>query len=585
MPYHLSDLLNSLTYGSPPEIENKDSKAFFIQEIFDAAASIYPLKDSLLLLMDHEDRIRSIVYEKDNCKDSLSKGRTLSLSKSSKPRHEIYMRFDEAHLYLLKNIPSDFHGRFYSILLITLADAPSAFKDLNRMAEGFEKLHQYDSKRHAAYEKLLDYLDAIDDGVSACDENGIVTFINTSACDMIGGTKAEIIGKSLFHPPFKDTILTQVIQTGKPSMDFEYNLFYKGKRNHLMNSAYPVLNNRGEIKGAIDIFRRIQRSYKIASDMAGHRASFEFGDFIGNSPALQNKINLAKEFSKINKNTLIEGESGTGKELFSQAIHNYSDRKNGPFVAINCANFPTDLIDSELFGYDEGAFTGAKKGGKSGKFELADGGTLFLDEIGEMPMQLQSKLLRVIETKQITRLGSNKAVNIDVRIIAATNRDLETMVGKNQFREDLYYRLRVLYLKLPPLRERSGDIEVLCKHFIEKINTEMDRPVAGLSDDAFSLIRSFPWPGNIRQLENVLSIAMFLCSEEILQPRHLIQAGLEASPPIQPQTRNMADSNRRILEDALRQNEYNIKKTSEALGISRNTIYRKMKKYKIKTKD
>jgi transcriptional regulator with PAS, ATPase and Fis domain len=296
---------------------------------------------------------------------------------------------------------------------------------------------------------------------------------------------------------------------------------------------------------------------------------------------LQNKINLAKEFSNINKNTLLEGESGTGKDLFSQSIHNFSDRKAGPFVAINCANYPIDLFDSELFGYDEGAFTGAKKGGKSGKFELADGGTLFLDEIGEMPMQLQAKLLRAIETKEITRLGSNKTITIDVRIIAATNRNLETMVEKKQFREDLYYRLKILYLKIPPLRERREDIEELCEHFIKQINPEMENPVTGLSYESLELIRAYDWPGNIRQLENMLSIAMFMSGGGILEKSHLMQAGLECGQKHFQKTKRLEDSSMEILQHALEKNGYNIKQTSEVLGISRNTIYRKMKKYGI----
>ena len=235
-----------------------------------------------------------------------------------------------------------------------------------------------------------------------------------------------------------------------------------------------------------------------------------------------------------------------------------------------------------MFGYEDGAFTGAKKGGKSGKFELADGGTLFLDEIGEMPMQLQAKLLRAIETKQITRLGSNKTITIDVRIIAATNRDLERMVEKKQFREDLYYRLKILYLKLPPLRERKEDLDELCKHFIEQINPEMENPVTGLSDEALSLIHNYEWPGNIRQLENILSIAMFMSGGGILEKKHLVQAGLDCSQCSSSKAKKLEDSSLEILKKTLIENEYNIKQTSEILGISRNTIYRKMKKHAIK---
>ncbi|PLX31169.1 MAG: hypothetical protein C0604_07965 [Clostridiales bacterium] len=201
-----------------------------------------------------------------------------------------------------------------------------------------------------------------------------------------------------------------------------------------------------------------------------------------------------------------------------------------------------------------------------------------------MPMQLQAKLLRAIETKEITRLGSNKTITIDVRIIAATNRDLEKMVEKKQFREDLYYRLKILYLKLPPLRERREDLFELCQHFIEQINPEMEVPVTGISDEALDLIRSYDWPGNIRQLENMLSIAMFMSGGGILEIGHLIQAGLECPGDSSCRQKNLEDSSMDILLDALEVNNYNIKQTSEALGISRNTIYRKMKKYGIERK-
>jgi len=580
----LLETLKSLTHES----SNTDKKSyldeFFIEKIFPSVAAVYPLKNRALLLIDKDNCILSVVSHDSDFKKCNLKNRVFSFSESNSRMHKVMIRYDKSTLYLLKNIQTAMHSNGYSLLLISENDVPQAFSDLSRMSESLENIAVENEKRHKSHKQLLDYLDAVDDGISACDKDGNVTYINSSACQLIGADKNKVIGENLNKPPFKDTILVQIIKSKKPQMDFEYDLYYSGKRSHLMNSAYPVFDDKGEIIGAIDIFRRIKRSYQIASNMAGHRASYEFKDFIGSGPNLQNKINLAKEFSNINKNTLLEGESGTGKDLFSQAMHNFSDRRSGPFVAINCANYPIDLFDSELFGYEEGAFTGAKKGGKSGKFELAEGGTLFLDEIGEMPMQLQAKLLRAIETKEITRLGSNKTITIDVRIIAATNKDLEKMVEKKQFREDLYYRLKILYLKLPPLRERREDLYELCQHFIEQINPEMEVPVTGISDEALELIRSYDWPGNIRQLENMLSIAMFMSGGGILEIGHLIQAGLECPGDNSYCQKNLEDSSMDILLESLKVNNYNIKQTSEALGISRNTIYRKMKKYGIERK-
>jgi PAS domain S-box-containing protein len=581
MSKFLYETLYALTHESTRPQTHASLDEFFIDKIFPSIASIYPLKSSALLLVDREDRILSIVSRDSDLKKCNFENRMFSFAESSAQKHEFMIKYDKTNLYLLKNIPYMLKKPEYSLLLISENEIPEAFSDLHRISKSLENLLLENERQHVSYKILLKYLDAVDDGISACDKDGNVTYINSSACGLIGADKSKIIGKNLNHPPFKDTILIQILKSKKPQMDFEYNLNYSGKPSHLMNSAYPVFDNDGKIMGAIDIFRRIKRSYQIASSMAGHRATYEFKDFIGSGPTLQNKINLAKEFSNINKNTLLEGESGTGKDLFSQSIHNFSDRKSGPFVAINCANYPIDLFDSELFGYDEGAFTGAKKGGKSGKFELADGGTLFLDEIGEMPMQLQAKLLRAIETKQVTRLGSNKTITTDVRIIAATNRNLESMIKKKQFREDLYYRLKVLYLKIPPLRERREDLKELSEHFIEKINPEMDKPVSRLSGEAMELIRAYDWPGNIRQLENILSIAMFMSGGGILEKSHLMQAGLECTQKHFQETKKLEDSSMEILKNALEENGYNIKQTSEALGISRNTIYRKMKKYGI----
>ena len=575
----IQEILFSISSTEDPNVGLEGSRYIVLKEIFDMLVLAYPISEDFLLLADEQNRVLSVYPEDVREKNLYQNNRTLVLPRSEKPYDEIYMKFEGSHLYILKNIKA--LDLKYSLLLVCSIENSRAFTDLTSIAEGLERFLLYNSHKHKEYQRLLDYLDAIDDGISACDEKGYLRYINTSACQMIGGVKEKLIGMNLYNPPFKETILTQVIETGKSHMDFEYHLNYKGKRHHLMNSAYPVYNSSGEIKGAVDIFKRIKRSYKMASDMAGYTARFEFKDFVGSSKIIQNKIQLAKEFSKINKSILIEGESGTGKELFSQAIHNYSDSRNGPFVAINCASFPNDLFDSEMFGYDEGAFTGSKKGGKSGKFELADGGTLFLDEIGEMPLQLQAKLLRVIETKQVSRLGSNKTINIDIRIIAATNCDLEAMVKKNQFREDLYYRLKVLYLNLPPIRERDLDTLLFCQYFMDKINLDMEHPIEGITEEAKKFIMSHPWPGNIRQLQNVLSVAMFLCSTKLLQKKDLVQAGLEDLSTSNSKAKSMEDSSKDLLFKTLQSNDYNIRQTAELLKVSRNTIYRKMKKYGI----
>jgi transcriptional regulator with PAS, ATPase and Fis domain len=353
-----------------------------------------------------------------------------------------------------------------------------------------------------------------------------------------------------------------------------------------MNSAYPVFDDADSLVGAIDIYRKKTRSIKVASDLMGHYANYDFSNFIGESRQIKETIDIAKKFSKSDKNVLIIGDSGTGKELMAQAIHNHSSRKDGPFVAINCASYPRDLFESELFGYDEGAFTGAKKGGKIGKFELANGGTIFLDEIGEMHMHLQAKLLRIIEDRSLSRIGSNKMVDIDVRIIAATNRNLEDMILRESFREDLYYRLKVLFLSLPPLKDRGTDVLKLCDYFIHKFSNDTLKGINGLDDDAAKLVMSYDWPGNIRELENIISLSLFYCEGEYLTKDNLMRAGLitDEDSLFSGKSRNkeLSTITTELILKTLRDNDGNKKKTAEQLGISRNTIYRKLKSYEKK---
>ena len=439
-------------------------------------------------------------------------------------------------------------------------------------------LHKYEQNKLKDYDYLLDQLDAVDDGISSCDENGRITYINKSGSEMLNVNREEIIGQKV-GSLISDSILIAVLESKKTFQDIRYTVNIKDKNVHLMTSAYPVYDEQNNIIGAIDIFRRIKRSIKSATDLAGYAAIYNFEDFIGSSKFLLGAIELSKRFSHSDKNVLITGESGTGKELFAQSIHNNSIRKNNPFIAINCASYPKELFDSELFGYEEGAFTGARKGGKTGKFELADGGTLFLDEIGEMPLHLQAKLLRVIESKSITKIGGNKNIYIDVRIIAATNRNLEEMVSNNSFREDLYYRLKVLFLHLEPLRNRQNDCVLLANYFIKKFAKDSPNKVVGLSKEAKKLINDYKWPGNIRELENVISLALFYCDGDLISKSDLINSGLNheleknKTDNIESD-KTLSKVTKEIVIEALEKNNGNKTKTAEELGISRSTIYR-----------
>ncbi|WP_422486969.1 sigma-54 interaction domain-containing protein [Gudongella sp. DL1XJH-153] len=447
-------------------------------------------------------------------------------------------------------------------------------KTKNSISTIFEK--HIDLMRKYTY--LLDCLDSVDEGISACDENGFLTYINKSACSMLDSEKQDFLNQDL-KTFVSNSILVKAVKSKKAVLDVEYLIELPNHSVNLMNSAYPVFKDNSLI-GAIDIYRKKTRSLKVASDLMGHHASYDFNDFIGKSKKLKDTIDIAKRFSRSDKNVLIIGGSGTGKELMAQAIHNHSSRKEGPFVAINCASYPRDLFESELFGYDEGAFTGAKKGGKIGKFELADGGTIFLDEIGELHMHLQAKLLRIIETKSLSRIGSNKKVDIDVRIITATNRNLEDMIHKESFREDLYYRLKVLFLPLPPLKDRGNDVLLLCNYFIHKFSNDTLKGVNGLDEEATNLVLSYDWPGNIRELENIISLSLFYCDGEYVTKENLLRAGLmtdDSSLYYTSPNKNLSAITTELILNTLKENDGNKKKTAEQLGISRNTIYRKLR--------
>lgn len=426
---------------------------------------------------------------------------------------------------------------------------------------------------------LTKALNSIQEGITIIDNNGYIRFINDSACNILGVKREEIIGKMADSFTRSKPMLLEIIANKKSIIDKEYFLSFKNKTIHLLNSGYPFFDENGSITGAIDIFQKIQRTRKVANTFAGYQAFFTFSNLIGENKLFKECIRIAKIFAKNDENLLILGESGTGKELFAQAIHNQSSRATQPFVALNCANFPNDLIDSELFGYEEGAFTGAAKGGKPGKFELAHGGTLFLDEIGEMPFSLQAKLLRVLETRHITRIGGNKLFRADVRIITATNRDLHALAQEGQFRSDLYYRLKILFLKLPSLRERKEDILILASHFLSKFEERVNIHTKGFTKGAKELMLNYNWPGNVRELENTISRTVFLNQDDYITKESLLRAGLDATTPPKFEkkiTSNIKLSKETILE-AMQQTSQNKKKAAELLGISRPTLYKLLK--------
>ena len=456
--------------------------------------------------------------------------------------------------------------------------------EIESLGNSLIKIYLLANSYRIQHNRILMYLDAIQEGISAVDKDGILIYANKMCYSILGTNKQEVLNISADKLCKNRPLLFDILRSKQSKIDSEYFLEYKDKMVHLTSSGYPVFDENGNLQGAIDIFKSINRSRKLANMIAGNNATFEFDNIIGSGSQTKATKEIAQKCAIYNENILIEGESGTGKELFAQAIHNHSNKSKGPFIAVNCANLPNELVESELFGYEEGTFTGAKKGGKAGKFELADSGTLFLDEIGEMPIHLQAKFLRAVEYKTIYRIGSDRPIKVDVRIIAATNRSLESMVDKGSFRGDLYFRLKVLYLRIPPLRERSEDIIELANFFMEKTAFEMKKKIEDFDDDAKKLLLSYNWPGNIRELENSIARAIFLCDGTIVKKEHLVKAGIICD---RIELEAISGKNSiNALKYAYVKEVYesvggNKKKAAEILGISRPTLYKLVKVYNI----
>ena len=299
------------------------------------------------------------------------------------------------------------------------------------------------------------------------------------------------------------------------TMDYMYcNFFINDKVIPCNVKITPVLTNN-ELIGIALVFKEIEYLHNTVNVVTGNRAIYRFSDILTSNDKMKNVINNAKRFAKTSGSILIEGDSGTGKELFAHAIHNYSKKADGPFVAVNCASLPRELVESELFGYEKGAFTGASKNGKSGKFELAQGGTIFLDEIGELPLDIQAKLLRVLDNYTVTRIGGKYSKKLDIRVIGATNRNLFDEVKKKNFREDLYYRLNVLKINIPSLKDRKEDIDLYANYFLNKLNKSNLTNVI-LSSEFLLYLNQHSWKGNVRELQNVIERAYYLNQDEVI---------------------------------------------------------------------
>ncbi|AOR22774.1 sigma-54-dependent Fis family transcriptional regulator [Clostridium taeniosporum] len=439
-----------------------------------------------------------------------------------------------------------------------------------------------------SYKLLNVTFDSISDGMIVFNENMKVKRVNGRALDILNISLEEAMEMDVdkflngihFHKLFKEQ--------NKSLNNIEWDFCIKNRLVKCVINVVP-LNVNGKNNGAVITFAEVRRVHKLVNKFAGYKAQYKFDDIMTSNKEMKKMITFAKKAAISDCNILIQGESGTGKELISQSIHNYSGRFKGPFVAVNCASIPRELVESELFGYEKGAFTGASKEGHPGKFELADGGTIFLDEIGELPLDIQSKLLRVLDNGKITRVGGTTEKQLNVRVIGATNRILKNEISKQNFREDLYYRLSVMEIKTIPLRKRIDDIDILIKHFIKELNLKNKEKFIRINNFYISDLKKYNWPGNIRELRNVVERDYYLSDDEITSVNNIdyIQENIESVEKeldLSERKLNIVpleELEKKAISDAIKKCNGNIQMTSKLLQIGRATLYRKIKKYQI----
>lgn len=433
-------------------------------------------------------------------------------------------------------------------------------------------------------------LDNVADGIVTLDKEGSVAWFNRAAEQITGFSKEEVLGRpcrSILQTDLCGTEscpLEQTLRYGKSVTNLEVVITNKWGRHIPVSVSTALLKDKeGNILGAVETFRDLSmlKAYQLE---AGDRYSLK--NIVTNNTRMLSILQHLKDLALSDSPVLLSGESGTGKELLARALHELSRRKQGPYIAVNCGAIPETLIESELFGYRKGAFTDAKQH-KPGRFALAQRGTLFLDEIGDLPLETQVKLLRVLEGGEYQPLGSAETLKADVRIITATNKDLFEEIKRGRFREDLFYRINVVQIDVPPLRQRREDIPLLMKHFLEKMNRKRDKKIGGLSPAAERILLDHDYPGNIRELENILEYATIVCKNYQIEPRHfppyLLRAKEESSASgetLRPGP-SLEALEKEELVQALRAHRWNRQAAASALGISRTTLWRKIRRFKI----
>lgn len=427
-------------------------------------------------------------------------------------------------------------------------------------------------------------LEKISEGVIVIDREKRVTFFNEAAEILTGFSSRDAVGQYCFDVFRADICaaacpMDRILERGKDLRDIPAMIIHReGEQIPIAVSAYGLLSNEGQAVGVIEIFRDLRELERLRRQVS---RTYTLEDIVGRHAKIREIFKVLPDVAQSDSPVLIEGPTGSGKELFARAIHNLSSRVNGPFIPINCGALPDTLLESELFGYVKGAFTGAARA-KPGRFLLADKGTLFLDEICNTSLSFQADLLRVLEEGEFTPLGDTRPLQADFRVIAATNRDLKKMVREGTFREDLFYRLNVVKISLPPLRHRKKDIPLLLDHFIRRFNLLKGRAIRGVSPDVLSLFMKYPFPGNIRELENIIEYAYILCKGPVIEVAHLpgdVKEWARRHPSAKPVAGALELEEAEKIKVVLERHGGNRVAASEELGISRTTLWRKIRRY------
>ena len=467
------------------------------------------------------------------------------------------------------------------------------FKDITeavRLAEQITDLREIQTKLQAIFTSS-------DEAISVVDENGRGIMINPAYTRITGLTEEQVIGMPATTDISEgESVHMKVLLTRRAVRGVQMRVGINQKEV-IVNGA-PIIVD-GKLKGSVCVIHDVSEIKHLNRELNRARqiirtleAKYSFADIIGTSEEIKIAIEQANLAAKTPATILLRGESGTGKELFAHAIHDASDRKYNKFIRVNCAALSESILESELFGYEEGAFSGAKRGGKKGLFEEANNGSIFLDEIGELTINTQAKLLRVLQEHEITRVGGTQSISLNVRVIAATNINLEKGMVNGSFREDLYYRLNRMPIQIPPLRKRKEDIEKLCLHLIRKINQEYGRNVEGLTNSAIESLKNYDWPGNVRELDNILGRAMILMNynEKLIDTKHLPELNKGAQnkhkpslsvPTVQTLAERIEVYEKHVIEEALKENNGNKTITARSLGLSVRNLYYKLEKYNL----